>query len=108
MEFFSSLFAGKKIALLIKELKTLQDNLGDVNDLHIQQVYLGKTINELPVTDHQAKRTTLAIGSLIGNLEEQTQAVKGSFSAIFTRFASRANRGLYHELFVASKGKASP
>jgi CHAD domain-containing protein len=108
MEFFSSLFAGKKISLLIKELKTLQDNLGDVNDLYIQQVYLGKTINELPVTDHQAKRTTLAIGSLIGNLEEQTQAVKGSFSAIFTRFDSRANRGLYHELFVASKGKASP
>ena len=108
MEFFSSLFPGKKISLLIKELKTLQDNLGEFNDLCVQQVYLRKTVDELPITDHQAKKTTLAIGNLIGKLEEQTRAVKGSFSEIFTQFASPANRGLYRELFVSTKGKASP
>ena len=108
MEFFSSLFPGKKISLLIRELKTLQDNLGEFNDLCVQQAYLRKTVDELPITDPQAKKTTLAIGSLIGNLGEQSQAVKGSFSEIFTRFASPANRGLYHELFVSTKGKAGP
>ena len=108
MEFFSSLFPSKKISLLIKELKSLQDNLGNLNDLSIQRAYLRNTVDELPITDHQAKKTTLAIGSLIGNLEEQTQAVKGSFSKIFTRFASPTHRRLYHELFVATKSKASP
>ena len=108
MEFFFSLFPRKKISLLIKELKSLQDNLGDFNDLCIQQAYLRKTVDELPIADQQAKKTTLAIGSLIGSLEEQTQMVKGSFSEIFTRFALPKNRGLYHELFVATKGTASP
>ncbi len=108
IEFFSSLFPDKKISFLIKELKTLQDNLGDFNDLCIQQAYLRKTVDELPIADHQAKMTTLAIGSLIGNLEEQTQAVKGSFSEIFTRFASPAHRGLFHELFKSTKGRATP
>ncbi|MDE0299243.1 MAG: CHAD domain-containing protein [Candidatus Poribacteria bacterium] len=108
MEFFFSLFPRRKISRLIKELKSLQDNLGDFNDLCIQRAYLRKTVDELPISGHQAKKTTLAIGSLIGRLEEQTQTAKGSFSEIFTRFASPTNRGLYHELFVATKGKASP
>ncbi len=108
IEFFTSLFPGRKISLLIKELKTLQDNLGEFNDLCIQQAYLRKSVDELPIADHQAKRTTLAIGSLIGNLDEQTKAVKGSFSEIFTRFASPANSELYHDLFVSTKGRARP
>ena len=108
MEFFFSLFPRKKISLLIKELKSLQDNLGDFNDLCIQRAYLRKTVDELPISDHQARKTTLAIGILIGSLEAQTQMINGAFSDIFSRFASPTNRGLYHELFVASKGKASP
>ena len=107
MEFFFSLFPRKKISFLIKELKSLQENLGGFNDLCIQRAYLRKTVDELPITDQQAKNTTLAIGSLIGSLEEQTQTVKGAFSEIFTRFASPANRRSYHELFVATKGKAN-
>lgn len=108
IEFFSSLFPGKKISILIKELKSLQDNLGNSNDLCVQQAYLLKIVDELPLSDHQAKKTTLAIGSLIGNLEERAQVVKASFSEKFARFASPIHKGLYHELFVASKGKASP
>ena len=108
MEFFSSLFPDRKISILIKELKGLQDNLGNFNDLYVQQAYLLKTVDELPLSDDQAKKTTLAIGSLIGNLEERTQMVKGSFSEIFARFASPTHRGLYHELFVTTKGKAGP
>ena len=108
MEFFSSLFPDKKIPTLIKELKGLQDNLGNFNDLYVQQAYLLKTVDELPLSDDQAKKTTLAIGSLIGNLEERTQMVKGSFSEIFARFASPTHRGLYHELFVTTKRKAGP
>ncbi|MBT8371362.1 MAG: CHAD domain-containing protein, partial [Deltaproteobacteria bacterium] len=40
MEFFSSLFPRKKINVLIDQLKKLQDNLGDFNDLCVQEEYL--------------------------------------------------------------------
>ena len=40
MEFFSSLFPRKKINVLIEQLKKLQDNLGDFNDLCVQEEYL--------------------------------------------------------------------
>ena len=106
MEFFASLFSTEKISILIKELKVLQDHLGNSNDLCIQRDYLQKTADELPITGQQDRRAILAIGSLIGSLEEQIQAAKGSFSDIFTRFTSPKNRELYRELFVPKEGNA--
>src|SRR5690606_29300041 len=37
LEFFESLFPGDEVKRAIKQLKSLQDNLGDFNDLHVQQ-----------------------------------------------------------------------
>ena len=108
MEFFSSLYSSEKISTLIKELKTLQDHLGNFNDLCIQRDYLRKIADELPITGQQDRSTILAIGSLIGSLEEQIQATKGSFSKIFTRFTSPKNNELYHDLLVPIEGNASP
>ena len=57
MEFFSSLFARKKINVLIAQLKKLQDNLGDYNDLCVQEEYLLNITKELPATQRQLKKT---------------------------------------------------
>ena len=40
LEFFSSLFPDDQMKMLIKQLKQLQDNLGDFNDLSVQQDFL--------------------------------------------------------------------
>jgi CHAD domain-containing protein len=48
MEFFISLFPRKKMTRLIKQLKKLQDNLGDFNDLSVQQEYLMHMAEEIP------------------------------------------------------------
>ena len=105
MEFFSSLFPEEKIATLIKQLKKLQDNLGAFNDLCVQEEYLLKIAKELPLTDQQASKTLLAIGSLVNTLNQERQMVKASFAEIFTDFASPKNKALFQELF-ASKKKA--
>jgi len=47
MEFFSSLFPRKKINVLIEQLKKLQDNLGDYNDLCVQEEYLLNITKEI-------------------------------------------------------------
>ena len=99
MEFFSSLYAPKKIGALIEQLKKLQDNLGDFNDLCIQVEYLLDIVQELPVTPRRSKNTLVSIGSLIGTLDRERKKVKGAFAKTFTGFASDANQDLFRELF---------
>jgi CHAD domain-containing protein len=101
LEFFSSLFPRKKVNVLIEQLKKLQDNLGDFNDFCIQEEYLLKIAEELPTTDQQAKKTLVAIGSLIGTLDEKKQAAKDAFAKTFTDYASPANKRLFRELFTS-------
>jgi CHAD domain-containing protein len=99
MEFFSSLFARKKINVLIAQLKKLQDNLGDFNDLCVQEEYLLNVTTELPATHPQLKKTLVAIGSLVSALGRQRQMVKDAFAETFTDFASPENKKLFQELF---------
>ena len=101
MEFFSSLFPRKKINVLIEQLKKLQDNLGNFNDLWVQEEYLFNITKKLPATHHQLKKTLVAIGSLIGTLDRERQTVKDAFAKTFADFASPANRKLFRELFAS-------
>jgi CHAD domain-containing protein len=101
MEFFASLFPRKKISILIDQLKKLQDNLGDFNDLCVQEEYLRNIAEELPAAHQQSKKTLIAIGSLIGTLEKERQIVKNAFAKTFTDFASSENQELFRELFAS-------
>jgi CHAD domain-containing protein len=106
MEFFSSLFPRKKINMLIAKLKTLQDNLGDFNDLCVQEKYLLNIAEELPATHQKSKKAQVAIGSLIGTLDREKQIIKDAFSKTFTDYASSSNKRAFSELF-ASKQKGT-
>ena len=101
MEFFASLFPRKKINVLINQLKKLQDNLGDFNDLCVQEEYLLNISREMPANQRQIRKTLVAIGSLIGTLARERQIVKDAFAETFTEFASPGNRELFQELFVS-------
>ena len=101
IEFFSSLFPRKKTKILIYQLKKLQNNLGDFNDLTVQREHLLNIIEELPMPQQQSKRTLAAIGGLIGALENEMQTVKDAFAKTFTDFASPANQGIFRELFAS-------
>jgi CHAD domain-containing protein len=101
MEFFSSLFPRKKITVLIEQLKKLQDNLGDFNDLCVQEEYLLNITTELPATRRQLKKTLVAIGSLVGTLGRERQMVKDAFAETFIDFASPGNKELFQELFAS-------
>lgn len=103
LEFFASLFPSKKIAHLVAQLKRLQDNLGDFNDLCVQVDYLVNIAEELPMKDAKTKKTLLAIGCLVGSLDVEKLKVKEAFAQTFTGFASPANRKLFRELFATTK-----
>jgi CHAD domain-containing protein len=101
MEFFASLFPRKKINALIAQLKNLQDNLGDFNDLCIQQEYLLNIATELPGDRQQPKKTLVAIGSLVEALNREKHVVRDDFARTFTDFAAPDNQALFKELFAA-------
>jgi CHAD domain-containing protein len=104
MEFFISLFPRKKMTRLIKQLKKLQDNLGDFNDLSVQQEYLMHMAEELPLDDPRSRKALVATGYLVENLGYKQKKVKANFADTFTEFASPANQALFRRLF-ATKGK---
>ena len=104
MEFFASLFPAKEINELIQQLKKLQNNLGDFNDLCVQQEYLLNLAAEIPDDQQsQSRRTILAVGSLIGSLDAEKSRVKDSFAQTFIGFAAPANQKLFKTLFVSVK-----
>jgi CHAD domain-containing protein len=103
LEFFTSLFPAKDVAQLTRQLKKLQDNLGNFNDLCVQEEYLMRIAGELPLTDQQSRKTLLAVGSLVDTLHQQRLAVKSEFAQTFATFASPPNRALFKKLFAPPK-----
>ena len=92
MEFFTSLFPRKKMTRLIKQLKRLQDNLGEFNDLSVQQEYLMHMAEELPIDEARSRKALVATGYLVENLGYKQKRVKANFADTFTEFASPANQ----------------
>jgi CHAD domain-containing protein len=99
MEFFASLFPRKKMNALIAQLKNLQDNLGDFNDLCVQQEYLLHIAAELPAGQRHIQKTLVAIGSLIEALDREKHDVREAFAKTFTDFAAPAIQKLFQALF---------
>jgi CHAD domain-containing protein len=106
MEFFACLFPRKKMARLIKQLKRLQDNLGEFTDLSVQQEYLMHIAEELPIEQRQARRALVATGYLVETMARKQQLVKNEFANTFTKFASSKNEKLFRELFAKGEKKS--
>jgi CHAD domain-containing protein len=99
MTFFQSLFPPGALKPLIKELKNLQDTLGDFNDLYVQRAALLGFAAEMMASGKAPPGTLMAMGQLMGQLESR-QAVEGeAFHARFEKFARERNRARFRKLF---------
>jgi CHAD domain-containing protein len=105
LEFFACLFPRKKVTRLIKQLKRLQDNLGEFTDLSVQQEYLMHIAEELPIEERQARRPLVATGYLVETMARKQQHVKSEFASTFTKFTSSQNEKLFRELYAKSEKK---
>ena len=103
LEFFVSLFPPDDIALLIKSLKKLQDNLGRINDLRVQEQYLLSVSSELSTANPPLPKTLLALGSLVGSLDQEGKRARTVFAQTFREFALPAHQALFEKLFNPSK-----
>jgi CHAD domain-containing protein len=95
LEFFRSLFPLDEVELLIRHLKKLQNNLGEFNDLSVQQAMLGTFRSPRRSEDlEQMLGVAAALGGLITRLADRQQQVRGEFEEIFAEFAGDENRAL--------------
>ncbi len=101
LEFFTSFFPKDKMDKLIGYMKKLQDNLGDFNDLSVQQQELMAYLNEVLSRSRRADRLlcAAAIGGLIARLHSQQQVVRREFASAFAIYAGKKNVRLYRDLF---------
>ena len=99
LEFFTSLFPAEDMAGLIKHFKKLQDNLGELNDLSLQQQYLKEYLQQEDRRVKDAKYSCAAIGGLMAVLDNRQKQVRQNFSAIFNAFHNEENRALFKKLF---------
>jgi CHAD domain-containing protein len=99
LEFFSSLFPSNEMVVLVKQMKRLQDNLGDFNDLAVQQEFLKEYLSKLKNNDQNALKIAAAFGGLIVAFNIKQEKIRDSFKVIFKEFSNKKNKQVYVTLF---------
>ncbi|MEO1370782.1 MAG: CHAD domain-containing protein, partial [Acidobacteriota bacterium] len=87
MEFFRSLYPKKDIDTAIRELKRLQDNLGDFNDYEVQEAAMGRFADQLTKSmaadGSDPASTLLAMGRLQAHLDDGRSRERWRFAERF-------------------------
>lgn len=98
MEFFQSLYSGRKIQHLIKVLKALQNVLGDIQDFDVQEHNIRRFSEEM-ISDQIPTNTFLALGVLIQTLDTKKCTARNHFSSRFEKFKLEKNHSAFKSLF---------
>jgi CHAD domain-containing protein len=99
MEFYRSLYDAEAVGELIRALKGLQDNLGDLNDLAIQQETLRRSAKEMSDDGLGDVNTFIVIGRLVEQLACRQVKQRRRFASRFATFAAAKNRLCFSRLF---------
>lgn len=102
MEFFQSLYPEQQIKHLIKNLKGLQEVLGDFQDYAVQEHNLKLFSEEMMVLNTPAN-TFLAMGVLIQDLDAHRCRARKDFASRFEDFKQEENQSAFKSLFAPSK-----
>jgi CHAD domain-containing protein len=100
LEFFRSLYVTDAVDRYHKQLKKLQNNLGEFNDLSVQAEMLAVQMDVLSVGGEEAVQTGAALGGLIVHLQDRQKLVRRKFEKTFERFACVKNRELLESIFA--------
>lgn len=102
MEFFQSLYPENQIKQLIKNLKGLQEVLGDFQDYAIQEHSL-KVFSEEMMALKVPAHTFLAMGVLIQDLDAHRSNARKDFGSKFAEFKQEQNQSAFKLLFAPTK-----
>lgn len=98
MEFFQSLYPEHQIKHLIKNLKGLQDVLGNFQDYEVQEQNL-QLFSEEMMALNTPSNTFLAMGVLIQDLDVRRCKARKDFASRFEDFKQEENQSAFKSLF---------
>ncbi|MEE4314741.1 MAG: CHAD domain-containing protein [Desulfofustis sp.] len=98
LEFFRSLYDEKFLEQFVKQLKKIQDNLGDFNDLCVQEEMLGDRLDGLGGSGRGVLLQAAALGGLLTVQAKKRGALRDQFAATYAAFSSSQNRELLASL----------
>jgi CHAD domain-containing protein len=99
MELFSSLFPKDEISAATKQLKNIQDSLGNFNDMCMQQIHLDKYLHALSGRKTDNAKIAAAIGGLITSTYNRKYDYRIEFYQKFNNFISSENNKIFEKLF---------
>jgi CHAD domain-containing protein len=102
LTFFHSLLPAKALRPFLKELKRLQDRLGDFNDLNVQGETLRTFAEELMDSHRVPPQTLLAMGQLLGQMRRSQEEDRATLQKHIGRFTQPKSQ----ELFEMMLGEA--
>jgi len=97
LEFFSSLFVEEEIEYFRRQLKKLQNNLGDFNDTSVQLEMLTQSQQGLTGRSKRSIAIAAAIGGLITHLSEEHEKIRKKFEEVFATFGTQKNVERFHD-----------
>ncbi len=99
LECFGSLFPPDGVSQIVKELKALQDVLGEFQDCEVQAGSIGTFADDLMGQHGASASTLLAMGSVVEMLDERRHGARDAFASRFARFDDKAIRSVAKDLF---------
>jgi len=99
MEFSLPLFSKKKVKVLIRALKVLQDNLGRFNDYSVQQVSLGVFMSGQSMSGKKSLKVAESIGALTAMLYQLQYRERNLVMENFAHFDSEKIHASFTDLF---------
>ncbi len=102
LEFFSSIFSQKAVAPVVRQLKELQENLGDFVDFSVQMDFLN---GRLTVLNPGKEELLLAasMGALMSTLFQKQEEARSKFHKTFSTFDNEKSELLLHDLLASSR-----
>lgn len=95
MEFFAPLFPAGEVNTLIRQCKGLQENLGEFNDLAVQEETLRRYLQKQLPAAGRATMTAAAVGGVIAGLHQRRQQVRQEFRRAFAEFNHPENLKIF-------------
>lgn len=97
-EFIAPLHGGELIRKSIKDLKALQDHLGSFQDAEVQIAHLREWSAELAANPKVPASTLLAVGALIGFLDQHQRERRRQIVETAAEFGRKDNRERFQRL----------
>ncbi len=101
LEFFSSIFPHKSIAPVIRQLKELQENLGDFVDFAVQLHFLHDRLTAIP-SGKEENLLAASMGALMATLFQKQEEARSTFHKTFSAFDDDKTSQLFHDLLTSS------